>query len=882
MPVGRKWFPPETFLIDAAQAIIEENRGPDLSGITLLLPNLQAASSLGLELRKAAGFPFVLLPEMTTLSGLADFLDIEFIPEARRAARLYLALAEKGWFRDIDLWRICRELLGLFDEMTRWQVTLPAQLDEFSQLLEQAYRARAGTSLMFEARLIHELWHVMESGDLSAAAAYQIKLAHAAENAAGPLYALALDDLTPAEETFLESWSERAPVRIYSEAGQGFYRAVWPAEESPQDLKSRAEEFCGQPSPIAANFSLFRAQSLEEEAEAAEIRIRTWLLDGKRNIALVALDRLVARRTRALLERAGILVSDETGWTFSTTSASTVIVRLLDSIASDFYHEDLLDLLKSPFIFTGWPLDAKGSAVHFLEQQIRKNSVVSGLDHYSKLVAESADAARALGVIGEASRLFPRRSVRLSEWLNALFQSLDLLGISAGLESDMAGAELLARLHRFREELAPDEGRFGFGPWRRWLDIQLESMTFRDTGIKSPVVFTHLHATRLRLFDAIVLLGCDAAHLPVEADQGIFFNQAVRSELKLPLREAHRRRQIADLAGLLCRSGEIWASWQTMKRGEPNLLSPPLEQLCAFHRQAFGTDLLDRDFAQRIPAMRLEHHGLPGMSITLRPAPAIASALVPQSISASGYNSLLSCPYQYYAGRILGLAALEETEKVLEKADYGSYLHRILYLFHKKYPRISGLADAGGELEKLSDAVFHEAVEADYLSHGWALRWKAMIPAYLEWQLEREKQGWTVDRLEQARHLEIPLQGGEKLTLNGRLDRVDRSDAGLSILDYKTQSAHVLKEKMAASGEDVQLAVYALLLDEPAFEAAFLSLDVRIATLAPEDILAPEIGARLARIFEMMYDGAQLPAQGLDRVCEYCDMRGLCRKDYWE
>ena len=81
------------------------------------------------------------------------------------------------------------------------------------------------------------------------------------------------------------------------------------------------------------------------------MQVRLWLQAGKRDIAIVAQDRVAARRMRALLERAEILVADETGWTFATLSVSTVLDRWLTALQSDFYHVDLLDLLKSPFIF---------------------------------------------------------------------------------------------------------------------------------------------------------------------------------------------------------------------------------------------------------------------------------------------------------------------------------------------------------------------------------------------------------------------------------------------------------------------------------------------------------------------------------------------------
>ncbi len=866
-------FSPASFLKEAARFIALENPESDLSGITVLLPNLHAAQDLALELGKASGHPYLMLPQMTTLSELSA--SVEFSPQSRRIAKLYLALREKGWFEERDLWRLSSEIAGFFDELTRWKVDLPSSLEDFCALLEAAYQATSSEPLMFEARLIHELWHAMELDETSEAAARQLMLAQLAQNASNPLYVLSPDELTPAEMNFLEAWSSKAPVRLFHESRSSFFTEVWPIEAGG-DLKTRCDACIDEP---LSNLSLFRAKSLEEEAEAAAIKVRQWLIEGKKRIGLIALDRLAARRTRALLERSGILVEDETGWTFSTTSASTAIVRLLDAVASDYYHEDLLDLLKSPFVFSSWAAGSKNRAVHAIEQEIRSRSVVSGLAHYARLDLEQ-DARNMLEQLGKAASLLSKRSNTLENWLAALTQALDMLGISEGLAMDPAGEALLEKLAELGNELAGVAGRFGFRAWRRWIDMQFESMTFRDTGIRSPVVLTHLRATRLRAFDCVVLLGSDAAHLPAEADPGLFFNQAVRAELKLPLLESERLGQLADLIGLLCRSSAVWASWQSLKKGEPNLLSPYLEQLNAFHLHAFGFDLVDREFSGKIPLMRFERER-EKMQQASRPAPAVPHELIPESISASGYNSLLACPYQYFAARILGLSPLDEADKAMEKADFGSHLHRILYLFHKKHPAISGLRDAQEKLEALTDEVFEEALEADYLALGWALRWKPMIPEYLEWQRGREKEGWKIAKIEADGKADIPLSFGT-LTLRGRIDRVDESESGIAVIDYKTQSASVLREKARDAGEDVQLACYELLLGEKVFDAAFLAIDKEVKLFSQPDTRAQESLERLADIFEAMHDGRPLPAQGLESVCRNCDMRGLCRKAHWE
>ena len=122
----------------------------------------------------------------------------------------------------------------------------------------------------------------------------------------------------------------------------------------------------------------------------------------------------------------------------------------------------------------------------------------------------------------------------LAEWLAALRESLRVLGIDKGLQQDDAGLQLLAALQNWQRELAIDEGRYRFAEWRRWLAQQLDTETFRDSSIDSQVRFTHLAATRWRAFDAVLLLGCDADHLPGAADGGRWFNDAVRSSLNLP------------------------------------------------------------------------------------------------------------------------------------------------------------------------------------------------------------------------------------------------------------------------------------------------------------------------------------------------------------
>jgi ATP-dependent helicase/nuclease subunit B len=950
----------------AAREIValEQERLPRLAGLVILLPNFHAADLMGAALCEAAGVPSLLLPRMTTLTEWAGEVALgrEILPDSCRAALLYQALRERKWFADADLWHVSRELLSLFDDMARQGSGLPDSYPEFVALLEQAYRTRAGAPLQFEARLVYELWYAMSpSGDgrVDSVTAYHFRLASLADIAAIPLYVVGLSGLTPMERDFFRRYGERQPVHLY---GCG---AEVPADDlsrllqmalSPRSLpegrphlnplpqageeanvkgacsdwpglRERAAEFrqhCPE-SPLSGRLELLDAHSLEQEAQAVDSQIREWLQAGKSAIAVIAQDRLVARRARALLERGQILVADETGWTFSTVAASAVMMRWLDAMASRFHYLDLLDLLKSPLIFADWEGGARKHAVYGLEQLVRRHSVISGLHHYRGLAQREgvADVLTLLARLEQAQARFGARKRGLAAWLASLLESLEVLGLRQGLAQDLAGEQLLRLLARLQKELGQDQGLFSLSEWRRWLDSQLEAATFRDIGITSPVVFTHLGAARLRRFDGVIVVGGDAAHFPGRGKESAFFNQSVRAQLGLPTFEQELRQMEQDFTALLADCGTLLITWQGLKNAEPNLASPWIERLEAFHELAYGEKLARREIAAAVEwlaqgALLPLSRGKVGMGVMVTdsqpppPAPlptptltlplagggnavvasrpSLSPDLVPIALSASGYNSLMACPYQFYARHALHLNELDEVQQALEKKDYGEHVHAILHHFHQRYPIIGGCDRAEMEqaLRDISREEFRQALEADYLARAWVLRWEVRIPAYLDWQAAREREGWRWHDGELWRTLELALDEGHSLTLKGRIDRVDtRSDDGeaaYAVLDYKTQSRVGLQKKLQMPGEDVQLPVYALLLEESVVEAAFVPVDEDGGTrLVPqEDIyaLSKATGQRLRELFNALYRGAALPAQGSDQACAYCEMSGLCRKDY--
>lgn len=898
--IGAFTYPSSSFVAQACRHVLRDARGRDLSRSTVLLPHPHAAATFARALHTLVGAS-LLLPRLTSLRHWAA----EISPgrpgaaASAREAAVYHALAERRWFPQQDLWAVAAELCTLFDELTRWQVGLPASPEDFARRLERAYEARAGASFAFEARLVHELWHALGADASGDEGAYQLRLGLLAHEVPGPILAIGLSRLAPAEEQFLQRCAERvAVVRIdedYTAQPHDRFeltlRAAWP-EAMTETLSNRALALRrASPEPgLAGRVRFCGAADAEQEAQIVAASVLRWLRAGCGSIAVVALDRVVARRARALLERAQVLVRDEAGWPLSTTSAATVIGRWFDLASNDCRHRDLLDLLKSPFAFADWPRAQRQESVRRFERALRHAGILSGLERYLQLVQQSGDALNRqmlLGVQRGLKTLARKRRENLARWLAALNASLTQIGVPRGFEGDDAGVQVLELLRTLAAELVDDRIAVDFGEFRRWLAQRLEAAAFRDSGIDSPVVFTSLDATCLRSFDATLILGADAHRLPGSGAAGMFFNQRVRLELGLPGQDANTREVQGLLMGLLGRSAETLVTWQSTVAGEPNLISPLFERLRALHELAWNDRLDDEGAAQGIEPRRVHstHGTLP--EPTTVPAPRIPPSRIPPAISASGYNTLLACPYRFYARYALGLRESDEVREELEKRDYGTLVHEILARFHRRHACLLELGAEAAEraLGDVSDAVFAGEIARNYLARGWLARWRALIRPYVVRQCEREAQGWRFHVAEADRDITIRTPAGRSFCLRGRIDRVDRRDGGaVGVVDYKTRPRAQLAAELASAGEDVQLPVYVLLWEEPVAEASYLAMDrdeVAVVTLEHPVHHAVEVRARLTELVDRMSDGAPLPAQGIEAVCASCEMHGLCRRGHW-
>ena len=879
--------------------------------VMVLLPHSLAVTPFAKQLTQLMG-PRAPV-RATTLAFWAEEQPLQgrVVPQLERLSLVVEALKARKWFELQDRWALARETLSLVDELTHWGFTLPANPKDFADRLAEAYAARQSEPLQFEARFVHDLWWVLNQDplELSPAMAYQQRLAALA---AGPKPGLCLvvapNPLTPAEQRCLTALGAhdvrgQTPPGVSPPWGSDPWGGLTPkaatlqaAWQGPEygTLAVRAQmikEYHPQ-SPLQQQVILKGFGSLEEEALQGANQIQTWLDEQRGTVALVAQDRVVARRVRAMLERRGIAVRDESGWTFSTTAASTVVMRWLNMVSQDGHYRLLQDLLHSTHLCADWSAEKRARACATLERLVRRTNWVSGFKELVRVTQQARDVdtqgvAAALELAqrfhDEAAR-FPRQRQRFVEWMTHLKDSLSGFGMLQSLQQDAAGVQLLEILEQLTMDAQHAAGRLSFSEWMHALDHQFEEATFMESEDDGAVRITQLSMTRLRSFDAVLMVGADREHLPFLKTSS-FFGDSVRASLGLPTRQDQLALMHRDLAELLTRTPMACITWRNENAGERNPLAAPLQRLDVFHQLAWGSSLIATPLAD-VP---LQHPTSPATM----PAPALPATRVPETMSASGYGRLMACPYQFFADAVLGLGHEDAVSETVDKRDYGQWVHAILHRFHSKNESILALGRTAAieQLLQHSRRVFEGQDSPDEEWRAWRLRWETRVPAVIDWMLRWEEQGWRYTEGETKRDVLLGQHTPGQVKLKGTLDRVDRrinpesGEPELAILDYKLKNARTIRRADIDAGEDVQLPVYTLLTQETVNYAAYLTLDGD----APDQVrcdhpneLALKVGERLVDVMKALREGVVLPAHGDEDTCRLCHFGGLCRRDHWQ
>ncbi len=282
-----------------------------------------------------------------------------------------------------------------------------------------------------------------------------------------------------------------------------------------------------------------------------------------------------------------------------------------------------------------------------------------------------------------------------------------------------------------------------------------------------------------------------------------------------------------------------------------------------------------------------------------------------KAISPSRLEELAACPHKYFLRNVLGVRppdVVEETPgRWLTPLEFGSLLHEVLRSFMERVSSRGEALDVDRHTEEMSE-VLSEALS----------RCRERLPVKYEtgYQMDvrRLERATQIFLAEEARRMVTPVgfevsfglgKSGEldvpdpvcivlgentQLLLRGSIDRVDRTDDGYEVWDYKSGSTYDYDETdLLAGGRRLQWALYAYVLDELLARAGIHGVTRRSGYFFPSDRehgfrLADQpptraaLGSKLAPLFDLVEQGAFLHVQK-HKACTFCDYNSICARE---
>lgn len=206
-----------------------------------------------------------------------------------------------------------------------------------------------------------------------------------------------------------------------------------------------------------------------------------------------------------------------------------------------------------------------------------------------------------------------------------------------------------------------------------------------------------------------------------------------------------------------------------------------------------------------------------------------------KQFSVTQLESYAKCPYQYFAERVLRLAALEEPTEELEAFELGTLLHSILYEFYSTLKEwnlvLAGSSDGDfSKAKKLMFTIAENRIEELKLNSALTFYEKEKILGiegnkrnsilYKFLNEERKSKSGFIPKYFELSFGDVKNSKDEKLSVNknfkasgvnfrGKIDRVDLNETGktIKVIDYKLSGRKPAKNDLL-TGISLQLPLY--------------------------------------------------------------------------
>jgi len=577
------------------------------------------------------------------------------------------------------------------------------------------------------------------------------------------------DEFSPMEEILVESMARRSKVALYR------------AFKSPdENVETR----------------VYATPEQECQAVCAQV-INSWN-NGQKRLAVVLLDqdyfRLIKQFLEELVDRQE-RSSDALRYNLTMGTplsehplfqTALLPLSLLDEPQPNPY---LSSLLFSPYV-RRFQEDQEMAIRSFLWGQngtMPLEDILSGLSHRDCPIQPLRNLF-----------LYVKRPMKV--WL----QELENLWKNLGFPLARCETDILAKEHLLKilEELEKELGylEMGRGDVLAWINtlsrgIEVVEKTPETAGIQ----ILDLVESRGLAFDRVWVVGTHGRALPQTVVDLPFLDPDELREVEGGTAEKQWEAGQRNLSSLLSGAPAVTFS-RAASKGEdfPYLPCPLIPDESSKEDSHYTIDLWKEPPEEWLRARWLRE-GLKGLrsiseNVEEKPSENVNFSL-PSSLRVTQLESLLLCPFKFFAESLLALEPLEEPKIGIDPRERGDLIHRILKEFTRGLAAVApdwpnDKSKALDFLEKTVDNILGDRLQDPF----WQVervrllgsdKFPGLLKAWLDVEQKRALEGWRFEAGEEPFEGLVIAKTG--IALKGQLDRVDtHPEKGMALWDYKT------------------------------------------------------------------------------------------------
>ena len=363
--------------------------------------------------------------------------------------------------------------------------------------------------------------------------------------------------------------------------------------------------------------------------------------------------------------------------------------------------------------------------------------------------------------------------------------------------------------------------------------------------------------TRSVHFDAVVIVDFSDKNVPKRSDKDMFLNSKIREIASLPTMGDRENLQKHYYESLINRSREVAISFvnSSESSGSRFLKQLGIKENTEHEEIEYANILFEKVQNQK----RSEEDIVREYSFKN------------VKLSSTRLKTFLTCKRKYYHKYIEHIEGHDIPRDMPKEHEIGTAVHEALKELYSKKSSYENVDELKRDLHKELDEVRGKSELDKYLI---AMQKKRM-DAFCEAEIKRFADGYCVEYCEESMSVEFA-----GVTLVGQIDRIDKRNNEIEVLDYKTGSYSLYTAKNFTEATDFQLEFYHLLAGGLGNVVSCGYYDLKDSKIVPEAFLNEKLGVLESNIKDLLnIEELSFELCEDEKNCLFCDYRIMCGRE---